>query len=242
MFISLANEILERYPGVEIGYLIARVVVTKTDPFVEGLKRSLSEHLQNCGINATNFAVHPRIACWRTLYEEEFHVKAKTYRSSIESLLRRIVTGKGIWNICNIVDLYNCCSALSLLPMGGYDLSKVSGNIEIRYAREGELFLGLGEKIPVEAKPNQIIYADDKRVMCWLWNHKDSAATCIDENSEYVIFFIDALEQNKVQACLIQLAENLEKIGCTNLESGILNKASPNAEISYKLPVALIPL
>lgn len=235
MLICLENEIVEKYPEVEIGYLVARVSVKKSDPFVENLKRSLGKRLQDQGINATNFATHPAISIWRKIYEEDFHVKAKTYRSSIEALLRRVVMGKEIWNINNVVDLYNCCSILSLLPMGGYDLNKISGDIKIRYAKDAEPFLGLGEREPVDTKPNHVVYADAQRVICWLWNHKDSVQTCIDENSKYVVFFIDSFEHNKVQAALKQLAENLEKIHCTSLEAGILNKDSPQVNLKVQL-------
>lgn len=227
MLIRLENEFLKKYPKAEIGFLMAKVKVQKTDPMVENLKQSLRESLQNKGINATNFAVHPSISIWRKIYEEDFQVKPKSYRSSIEALLRRIVTGKEIWNICNIVDLYNCCSILSLLPMGGYDLRKISGDIKIRYAKDGEIFQGLGEREKIQTKSNHIVYADDKRILCWLWNHKDSADTCIDETTEQVLFFIDSAEPDKIQTAIEQLSENLKKIQCVPLEFGILNHSFP---------------
>lgn len=235
MFIHLEDKILEKYPQTEIGYLVAQVCVKQQDPFVETLKLTLKDHLQGQGINATNFAIHPSIAIWRKIYEEHFGVKAKTYRSSIESLLRRIVTGKDFWNICNVVDLYNCCSILSLLPMGGYDLNKVSGDIRIRYAKESEPFLGLGERQKIEAKSQHVVYADEQRILCWLWNHKDSAKTCIDENSKHVVFFIDAFDHDQVRMALKQLAEHLEKIQCIPLEHGILNKRHSSINLGWPL-------
>lgn len=231
MFVCIEAEILEKYPEVEIGYLVAQVSVKKSDPYVESLKQGLRKHLENQGINATNFAIHPSIALWRKIYEEDFQVKAKTYRSSIEALLRRVATGKEVWSISNIVDLYNCCSIFSLLPMGGYDLGKVSKEIRIRYAKEGETFLSLGEREKVETKPNHVVYADGERVICWLWNHKDSAETCIDEDSKAVIFFIDSFDRDRVQGALKQLADHLGKIDCAPLEMGILNRLSPQAKV-----------
>ncbi|MBS3903162.1 MAG: hypothetical protein KGZ30_02165 [Anaplasmataceae bacterium] len=229
---SIDNEILEKYPEVEIGYLIARVSVKKSDAFVENLKQGLRLHLQDQGIDATNFVAHPSISLWREIYEEDFHVKAKTYRSSIEALLRRVVTGKGVWNICSVVDLYNCCSILSLLPMGGYDLDKISGDICIRYSKNAEPFLALGEREKIETQPNQVVYADDKRVICWLWNHKDAVETCIDESTQRVVFFVDSFESDRVQTALRQLAEKLGHIQCVPLEFGILNRISPQAYIT----------
>ncbi len=227
MLVIVQEEIFEKYPEAKIGYLVAQVSVKRSDPLVEKLKQGLKKHLEGQGINATNFVAHPNISLWREIYEEDFHVKAKTYRSSIEALLKRVVTDKEIWNICNIVDLYNCCSILSMLPMGGYDLEKMYGDIRIRFGKEGESFLGLGERQKTDVRSNHVIYADDQRVICWLWNHKDSAETCIDENSQRVIFFIDAFHRDQVQAALQLLEENLKKIGCTPLESGILSRHCP---------------
>jgi lysyl-tRNA synthetase class 2 len=243
MQIRIENDVLERYPEAEIGYLVARVSVKKSDPYVEGLKQGLAKSVQERGINATNFVVHPHLAIWRTIYEEDFQVNPKTFRSSVEALLRRVVTGKEMWSISNVVDLYNCCSILSLMPMGGYDLNKVSRDITIRYAKEGETFQGLGIRLPIETNPEHIVYADDKRLICWLWNHKDAEETCIDENTEYVIFFIDSAKKvGSVQEALDQLVENLLKIEAVPLESGILSRAAPQATINIPKSVTSGPL
>ncbi len=220
-------EIFEKYPKAEIGYLIAEVAIQKQDPYVEALKETLRPALQAQGIEATNFALHPALTRWREIYASDFGVKAKSYRSSIEALVRRIVTGKALWNIYNVVDLYNCCSVLSLLPMGGYDLDKVEGEIHIRFARAGETFQGLGEKRSVEVSPSQVVYADEKDVLCWLWNHKDAAKTCIDSTSKRIIFFVDAFDNVAAHTALQQLAHHLKAIGCVPLDHGILNQANP---------------
>ena len=235
MRISVDNKILEKYPNAEIGYLVALVAVRETDAFVENLKKDLIEHVKERGINATNFAIHPKISVWRNIYKNDFHVKETTYRSSIEALVKRSVTGKSLWNICNIVDLYNCCSIMSLLPMGGYDIKKISGDITIRYAQEGELFHGIGEKLKIQTKSEHVINADNQKVMCWLWNHKDAYETCIDESTKYVLFFIDSVDgfnSNMVQEALERLSNYLTKIECFPISSGVLNHAHPCAHVS----------
>jgi DNA/RNA-binding domain of Phe-tRNA-synthetase-like protein len=237
MLINIENEVLEQYPRIELGFLVAQVSVTKNDLFVEELKQSLLENLEKKGINATNFAAHQNLSIWRSIYQRDFQVNPKTYRSSIEALVRRIVTRKELWRINSIVDLYNCSSILSLLPMGGYDLGKISGNITIRFAKDNEPFQGIGERDVIQAKANHLVYADDKRIICWLWNYKDSYETSLAEDTSYALFFIDSAEQlelNAIPKALKQLSENLEKIGCRPLEAGILNRASSSA--NFTLP------
>lgn len=234
MEISIENAIVGKYPKLEIGYLAADVVVNKRDDFVENLKASLPEKLKEMGIDATNFTAHPNLSIWRKIYKEEFQVKESVHRSSLEALIRRVVAGKELWNICNVVDLYNCCSVLTLFPMGGYDLNKISGDIVIRHAKEEEPFQGIGEKQKEQAKTNHIVYADSQRLICWLWNHKDAIDTCIDENTKRVIFFIDSINPENpctIQSALGLLFSYLKEIGGEPFASGILNKETPRGSI-----------
>lgn len=232
MYLKLDEYLLRDFPSAEIGYLISEVNVANHDAYVEDLKVTLHEHIQKNGINQTNFAAHPSVSVWRNIYENSFHVKAKTYRSSIEALLRRIASGKEMWRINTIVDLYNCCSVLALLPMGGYDLDKISGDITVRYANEGEPFVALGTTAKIATKSNHIVYADAERVICWLWNHKDSADTCIDESTKKVVFFIDAFNHDPLKTAIDQLELHLSKLGCIQRGRGVLNRLNPIAHIS----------
>lgn len=234
MWIRLEDKILENYPNAAIGYLTAEVNIRNQDPYVETLKTQISEHLNQKGINPTNFAAHPDIAIWRTIYERDFGVKASTYRSSIEALVRRVVTKKELWSICNVVDLYNCCSILSLLPMGGYDLGKISTGITIRYAHESETFLGIGSREKISVQPNHIAYADEEKLICWLWNHKDSAETCIDENTTQVIFFVDSFDLIKAKMALNLLEEQLRNIHCIPIEKGLLHKSNSQIKLNIR--------
>ena len=232
MYVSIEREVLEKYPEAKIGYLLAKVSVKKVDLYVESLKKKLLENLLGRGFNVTNFAARPEVACWRKIYQEDFHVKDKSYRSSLEALLRRVLTGREIWHVSNVVDLYNCCSLFSLLPMGGYDLSKLSGDISIRFAKEGEPFQGIGEREQIETKANHVIYADRSRVLCWLWNYKDSSETSIDANTKDVLFFIDSVQSaDSVSSALQLLSEHLQKIECHEIDRGILSGSTPQARL-----------
>lgn len=236
MLIEIDEEVLQQYPEVQIGYLVAEVTVTATDSFVEDLKKGLAERVQKEGILPTNYTIHPCISRWRKIYEEDFGVKAKTFPSSIEGLLKRVVKGKTIWNINSIVDLYNCCSVLTLLPMGGYDLNKIRGDIKIRFGNKEEVFLGLGEKQNISVRSDHIVYADQERIMCWLWNHKDSAETCIDDKTKTVLFFVDGFDHDAVLSALKLLAKNLKQIGCFPIRSGVMNRSSKTESLSCSSP------
>jgi DNA/RNA-binding domain of Phe-tRNA-synthetase-like protein len=67
------------------------------------------------------------------------------YRGSAEALLRRVIAGKGLPRINNVVDVINFVSVESRLPVGLYDLGQVQGDIVFRAGRAGETYKGIGK-------------------------------------------------------------------------------------------------
>ena len=66
------------------------------------------------------------------------------YRPSSESLLRRAVTGKGLYFINSVVDLVNYFSLKLLWPIGLYDADKLKPPIMWRIGQAGESYEGIG--------------------------------------------------------------------------------------------------
>jgi DNA/RNA-binding domain of Phe-tRNA-synthetase-like protein len=82
------------------------------------------------------------------------------YRGSAEALLRRLIAGKGMPRINNVVDVINLVSVESRLPIGLYDLEHVEGPIEFRAGRAGETYKGIGKyDLNLEGLP---LFADAK--------------------------------------------------------------------------------
>src|SRR5579864_4250922 len=67
------------------------------------------------------------------------------YRGSAEALLRRVIAGKGLPRINNVVEVINYVSVESRLPVGLYDLAHVQGDIVFRAGRAGETYKGIGK-------------------------------------------------------------------------------------------------
>ncbi len=60
-------------------------------------------------------------------------------------MLRRIVKGKGLYHINNIVDVNNLISITSGYSIGLYDTKQLKGNIELRRAESGSHYDGIGK-------------------------------------------------------------------------------------------------
>jgi len=222
MNFSIGHAILSAYPETAIGIVVASFDNSKPSAVVDGLKRELGTLANKQGVCKD----HPNIKAWQGVYKT-FGVNPKELRSSVDALVRRVVDNKGMWHISPAVDLYNCVSVLSVLPMGGYDLDKLAGrSIQIRFAHAGESFIPLGKQVPVTADPKHVVYAAGDDIISWLWNHKDAAQTAIDGSTKRAVFFIDTTEKPhhwSLQQTIDFLAVCLEGMGGVVHQKAIAN-------------------
>lgn len=233
MKLRIESEIFEVFPNAKIGWLLAEVEVMPSNEYVENMKKGLLGRLKDIGISQDTMMLHPDVARWREVYSK-MGVKPSKYRSSLESLLRRTFKGE-MWSVSSVVDCYDCVSALNLLPMGAYDKEKLKGDLVLRFGREGEKFypLGAGDSV-IDVDPGNVIYADEEKVCCWLWNHRDTRDASLFENTKKALFIIDQAfdtEWRTVLEGLESLSSELEKIGCKTISSGIVSSGSPCSEI-----------
>lgn len=68
------------------------------------------------------------------------------YRLSSEALLRRILQGKGLYKVNNIVDINNLISIKSKFPVGSYDVNKIDAHIVLNRAEDGAKYKGIGKE------------------------------------------------------------------------------------------------
>jgi DNA/RNA-binding domain of Phe-tRNA-synthetase-like protein len=100
----------------------------------------------------------PQITAMRSVYKA-LGKDPSRYRGSAEALLRRVLSGKGLYQINSVVDINNMVSLESLNPAGTYDLEKVTPPIELRAGAARESYKGIGKDlINIESLP---VFADD---------------------------------------------------------------------------------
>lgn len=233
MRFRIDGKIRERYPQVEAGWLVAEICPKPMDPRVEQWKGALAEELASIGLSMDNLATHPDVAGWRQVYGS-MGVKPSKYRSSLEALLRRVLKEKSLWTVNSVVDLYNCVSIRALLPMGAFDLDKIRGDIEIRFGKYGEKFFPLGSGEPEEVLPGHVVYADSEKICTWLWNHRDSRLSGLDEGSRRAVFVVDRAfspTTTGLGQALDLLWEKLEETGARPKARGICSAGAPEQDL-----------
>jgi DNA/RNA-binding domain of Phe-tRNA-synthetase-like protein len=97
-------------------------------------------------------------------------------RPASEALVRRILSGGRLPAINTAVDAYNLASARSGIPIAAFDADTLNGELTMRFAEEGELFLGIGMEKPVVLREKQVIVTDTENIIA-IYPYRDSDAT-----------------------------------------------------------------
>jgi DNA/RNA-binding domain of Phe-tRNA-synthetase-like protein len=184
------GSILESYSDVKIGILTGRELnIREFDQRLEKLKSNALMVAKN-KIGKDPVTRQPFVASWREVYRS-FGTKPADYRPSAEALVRRAMKLGSLPVINTAVDVYNAVSLKYLIPMGGFDINKVQGDIYLRFSHGGEAFTPLGPSEVEETYPGEVIYADDARVLTRRWNYRDCEETKITAETRNVVMFID---------------------------------------------------
>lgn len=124
----------------------------------------------------------PEIADCRRFYKQCGKDPSR-YRVSSEALIRRILQGKGLYKVNNIVDFNNLISIRSLFSVCSYDMDQLSGEITFRIGQPGESFKGIRkEMINLEGLP---VFSDNLGPFGSPTH--DSERTMITEKSSHIM-------------------------------------------------------
>ena len=140
--ISIGSEIKNRCPEIRLGCIEANVIVNESSPDLWAEMNSGIQQLAQ-SLSIDSISKIPTISASRRGYKACGKDPAR-YRLSAEALLRRVVSGKGLYQINNVVDQLNLVSITSGFSIGGYDANQISGEIVFGIGKANEAYSGIG--------------------------------------------------------------------------------------------------
>jgi len=146
-------EIRIELPGVKLGWVEADGV--RVGPSQARLAEMMDRECERRrkGESVESLAETEAVRAVRGMFRE-WGMDASKYRPSSEALLRRVVQGKGLYRVSNVVDAGNLGSIETGWPFGCYDRAKVRGPIVLRQGGAGETYEGIGKKVwHLEGRP-----------------------------------------------------------------------------------------
>lgn len=184
--------IFKKFCGLNLGMVLALKLDNRGEAHgIDPLIREAVNEIRR-SFRTETLSMLPKLQSWRRAYSA-FGAKPKKYKSSVESLYRMVIKGAGLPRINPIVDIYNSVSLKHMLPVGGDDLAGVSGGIELRFARGDEEFLPLHAESREVVNPGEVIYADDRQVLCRRWNWRESEASKMNPQTRDCLLVVEGL-------------------------------------------------
>ncbi|EOU1502435.1 B3/4 domain-containing protein [Clostridium perfringens] len=192
----IEDDFWELFPNTKIGIITCNGIDNTIkdenqykDMISQGEKEALN-HLPN-----EEFSSNEVIKVWRDAFKK-FKTK-KGARSSIEALLKRVSTGKGLGTINPLVDIYNSISLKYAMPCGGEDMDKFIGDIRLTKATGDESFITLGSDKSEPPYEGEIVYKDDEGAICRCWNWRESVRTMLTEDTKNAFLCIELVDENR---------------------------------------------
>lgn len=192
----IEDDFWELFPNAKIGIITCNGIDNTIkdenqyqDMLSQGEKEALT-HLPN-----EEFSSNEVIKVWRDAFKK-FKTK-KGARSSIEALLKRVSTGKGLGTINPLVDIYNFISLKYAMPCGGEDMDKFIGDIRLTKATGDESFITLGSDKSEPPYEREIVYKDDEGAICRCWNWRESVRTMLTEDTKNAFLCIELVDENR---------------------------------------------
>ena len=193
MKFKIEKEVFEKFPGLNIGIVIARNIDNKGQD--KGISHLLSEieNLIETDFTPAKISKHKLISPWKRVFLA-FGAKPEIHHTSLEKLMRIVMEEGSLKRENKLVDTYRYLSLKHLVPIAADDLQQVMGDISLTLAKGDEFFVSaLGEKGSESPKKEEVIYKDDIQVLNRRWNSEECYKTMIVENTRDAILYVEGL-------------------------------------------------
>jgi len=200
-------EIKIALPGVKLGVLEADAVrVILVEPGLAARMDEVCERKRR-EFTVETLAEDAEIRAVRAMFRE-WGMDPSKYRPASEALLRRVVQGKGLYRVSNVVDAANLGSVETGWPYGCYDRARIRAPIAFRHGARGERYEGIGKKVwHLEGRP---VLADPEGPFGSPIS--DSTRSMVTEATRDVLVVIyapKAAPEARVEKALAQLSQRL---------------------------------
>ena len=139
--VSIDPEITAACPELQLACLHAKITIEKSSPALLAEIDEIIAAKQQLDIAAIREI--PAIASSRLAYRA-LGKEPSRYRLSAEALSRRIVQGKNLYQISNVVEIINAVSLQSGYSIGGYNADAIDGEVRLTKGRADDEYEAIG--------------------------------------------------------------------------------------------------
>ncbi len=181
---KMHNDILAAFPDLSVAEgEVGPLSIQEKNPRLEALRDEIVRSVRE-QYTLERIKDEPLFRAYRDFFWRVGVDPTRT-RPASEALVRRILAGKMLPTINTAVDAYNLASIRTGIPIAAFDADTLAGELSMRFAEDGEEFLGIGMATPVLLHKNQVILTDDDAIVA-VYPYRDSDATKITLATEMV--------------------------------------------------------
>jgi DNA/RNA-binding domain of Phe-tRNA-synthetase-like protein len=185
MALSVDSKVKASFPELEVLVgQINNVAVEKVTPKLEEFKKAVIEEARG-SYDLEKLKDKPVLRAYRDFFWS-IGVDPTKSRPAAEALIRRIVAGKPLPLINTLVDAYNLASVKTEVAIAAFDADRLAGNLRMRFAEEGEMFLGIGMNEPVRLRGGEIVVQDEEKLVA-VYPYRDAEDSKVTEATRNVI-------------------------------------------------------
>ena len=195
--IRINKKIFEQYPTFRRGIVVARNIDNQ-EPSRE-IEDILNDAVSTAALQPVDLKTDPRTLTWNDAHRQ-FGSNPNKFLPAHCALLKRVQKpGVQLPLINKVVAIMNINSIRDVIPVGGDDVLRAAGSLELRYADGSESFTPLANPDAKEQPvPGEVIYvvSESKEVMCRRWNWRNGHKTRIAEDTQVIVMNIDGLGED----------------------------------------------
>jgi len=193
MDVKINKNVMKSFPDLNISIIKFKdITIKKSNIDLENYKNKVLDEVSK----KYNIEYLKDVKLFR-LYRDFFWnigIDPTKIRPAAEALIRRVLSGKTIPKINNLVDTYNLTSIKTSIALAAFDDAKIRNEIKARFAKPKEEFLGIGMEKPQILNGNEIIITDDEKIIA-VYPYRDSNETKITNQTSNIQLMICGVPQ-----------------------------------------------
>jgi DNA/RNA-binding domain of Phe-tRNA-synthetase-like protein len=162
-------------------------------------------------------------------------LKPTQYRCASEALLRRFRKEGSLARINPLVDLCNAVSLAFAIAVAAFDIAKLAGLLEVRYATGHETYDSFSGETEAPAA-GEVIFADrEGKAHARRWTNRQSAASAVRAETASVVIIAEALHdsaQTDIKRLIETLTRELEAAWPATPTQAVLTRERPRFEFA----------
>lgn len=230
MYFRHSPEIWEDHPALVPGVLLAEGVTDR--PSVDA-RVAEYQAIARQRLERASEGDWPEVQAWRRVFAQ-MGLKPTQYRCAAESLLRRFRKEGALPRLHPLVDLCNAVSLAFAIPIAVFDVSRISQQMIVRYAKGDERYHSFAGEVECP-DPREVVFADaDNRAHARRWTHRQSAYSAVRGETASVLIVAEAHHQSAptdVIRLVDALADELKGLWAAPSAKAVLSRASPSIEM-----------